>query len=97
MPPRSKKKKEPAWFNQAVSENDKGLFKRALARYIATEFDQKDSLPHANVETYLAVLPYTQELIPKWRKVNRENFSTHNLEAHKAYQNTLRNLIHGKT
>ena len=59
MPPRSKKKKDPAWFAQPVSENDKGLFKRALARYIATEYSLKDGLPHANVETYLAVLPYT--------------------------------------
>ena len=91
--PRNKKKIDPKWFNQPVSESDKNLFKRAMANYIAHEYDDKHQSPHANVQTYLNVLHYTSQLIPKWSKVNKDNFSTHNFEAHKTYAHTLRNLL----
>ena len=94
--PNNKKKKDPKWFKQQVSENDKGLFKRALANFIASEYDEKQQMPTANVDTYIAVLPYTAKLIPKWVKVTQDNFSTHNQEAHRTYQSTLRNMLNSK-
>ena len=53
-------------------------------------------MPTANVDTYIAVLPYTAKLIPKWVKVTQDNFSTHNQEAHRTYQSTLRNMLNSK-
>ena len=45
------------------------------------------------MNTYKQVLPRVQELIPKWRSVTLENFSTHKWDMHKSYADALQSLI----
>lgn len=87
------KKKDPKWFTQSPSEDDKSLFKKALANYIARNYTTIQPFPKADVHLYLAVLPEIAKLSNKWNKVKEANFSTHKNEAHKVYASTLRNLI----
>ena len=56
---RQKKKgnKIPSWFKKKPSEQDKMLFRRALANYIANHMPADAPFPQANVKTFKAVLP----------------------------------------
>ena len=83
----------PAWFKMKASEQDKMLFRQALANHIAFNIADDEEYPKSNVETFKAVLPEIQKLIPRWSAVTNENFSTHKWEMHKSYADVLRSLL----
>ena len=87
------KKKEPKWFKGPTSEDDKLMFRKALANYLAKNFDGSKAYPKADVKLYISVLKELAKLLPRWSKVNEDNFSTHHWDAHAAYATTLRNLL----
>ena len=47
----------PSWFKKKPSEQDKMLFRRALANYIANQMPADAPFPPANAKTFKAVLP----------------------------------------
>ena len=68
---------EPKWFKGPTSEDDKLMFRKALANYLAKNYDGSKSYPKADVKLYMNVLKELVKLLPKWSKVNEHNFSTH--------------------
>ena len=64
---KKKGKTKYEWFNKKASEQDKMLFRRALANFIAFDLPDNAPKPEPSVKTFKMVLPRVQELIPKWK------------------------------
>ena len=93
MGPKKKMRLNPEWFKNKASEQDKMLFRRALANYIAFDMPDDAPKPEPTAKTFKLVLPRVQELIPKWKQVTPENLSTHKWEMHKNFADVLRSLL----
>lgn len=93
MPPQPAKIAKLAnWEDEEPSLEDKTAFKRALAIYIQ-KTDQRNNLPQASMETYKQVLPYLQDIVPKWSRVRTNGLNGEKHKAHQFYMDTIRNTL----
>jgi uncharacterized protein (UPF0218 family) len=53
----------------------------------------QNKYPSANKETYLSIIPFISNLDPRWKKVDANNFNSHQFKAHLAFTNAIRNSL----
>ena len=87
------KKGATKWFEKPATEDDKHFFKRAIIRYAIDCHYSPEDKPAANMGTYRMVIPYLADYLPRWKKVDAENFTAGKQQMFVDYTNTLRNFI----